>query len=199
MNNKRKAYHGTVLERPLIPTEEYFEKDSVFEGVSSDLNELNAFFVSQNEKICEFFSDRKVFDDENQMQALIKTEINFERVKEAEFKIGGVVEYKGKTYNYQCNNERIKLFNELREDGFQAFIMKNDYDFEDEGPADDIAIFDSSCVVCTEAKLKINGAWTEYMPIDLAKTKFKQWGMGEELENGMETDLESYFEPGYSY
>lgn len=199
MNNKGKAYHGTVLERPLIPTEEFFEKDSVFEGVSSDMNELNAFFVSQNEAVCEFFSDRKVFDEENQMQAVIKTETTIHRILEADFKIGRTVEYDGVNYNYQCNDERIKLFNQLRKDGFQAFVMRNDYEFEGEGLGDDIAIFDPSCVVCTEARLKINGAWTEYMPIELAKVKFKQWGMGEDLENGMETDYDSYFQPEFSY
>jgi hypothetical protein len=177
------GYHGSVIDRPLIPTEEYFKNNVVFDKISSSMNELNAFFVSGNQDVCEFFSDIKLSDPENQIQSILKAEIKFDKIYIQEFKFNQLVEYKGIKYNYKSNIERTSLYAELKKDGYQGFIMKNDYDFDDGVSGDDIAIFDDGCVECTEAKLKIGDSWTNFMPIEEAREYFVKWALNDLIDN----------------
>lgn len=207
------GYHGSVIDRPLIPTEEYFKDNVIFDKVSSSMNDLNAFFVSGNQDVCEFFSDIKLSDPENQIQSILIAEVKFDKVYVQEFKFNKLVEYNGIRYNYKSNSERATLYAELRKDGYQGFIMKNDYDFEDGVSGDDIAVFDDSCVECKEAKLKIGDSWTNFMPLEAAREYFVKWalndliGAGDDNEYSTEQeqfchherDSDNQYEQDYSF
>lgn len=159
------AYHGTTWERPYFDERSEIERASVFHNLSSDHNDLHAFYMSDNEKVCEFFSDQKSgFDDDLYMQAMLKIEAKDAITYRANFtyKAQKIVEYKGCSYNYFEEESRIELYQKLKDDGIQIFIMEGDYitnDFE----GSDIAVLDDSVIQAKEVKLKIKGKWGEYM------------------------------------
>jgi hypothetical protein len=175
MNTNAIAHHGTVWDKPLIPSIECIENSMMINEISSEMNELDAFFMSQNKSVCEFFSDLKFIDDENQMQAIINIEFCSERTVELSFFSGPSIKYDGGIYDYSDNQSRSELYATLKDKDIQLLIVKDDYNIEDHGAGDDIAVFDTSILRCVSVDLKIDGEWRRGLSLEKARSIFLTW------------------------
>ena len=198
MSEKIIAYHGTVWEKPPIFEEPYISKCSVFKNLKTNMNELNAFYASDQEDICEFFSEEKFgHDHEIFMQAMLKIEIDAERVCRKTFSFGKNILFGNKSFDYGKNEDRIELYSLLREKGYQVFIMESDYTMDDGSKASDIAILDESCFKANSVKLKVKGDWGSYMSYENAKTIYADWT--ENPENYEDFDKKTYEDENFGF
>lgn len=197
MSDKVIAYHGSVWERPLLPDEQ-FVNEAAFFDLDVNKNDLKALFVSNNQSVSDGFSRIKFIDSENQLQVMIKVEVDTEKTVRKSFELGRSTEYNGELYNYSCDDDRERLYDNLRSDGINCFVMENDYETS-KGGGDDIAILDNSACKSLSVKLKIDGEWTKDMSYDDAKDIMKKWAMGDlEVSSGYDSNRqENDFQFGY--
>lgn len=182
------VYHGSAWEKPLLFDDKFIDNNLIFNNLSTEKNELNVFFVSESEDVCEFFSDIKVEYDNNLfMQMMLEIKMSATKVFEQTFEFDKEIEYKDKSYHYDNNFDRKELYAELKKDGYQAMIVNNDYKTINGMDGNDIAIIDESCVRSERVKLKINDTWTKYMSYQEAKLHYLKWAK-EEDEEEIETD-----------
>ena len=110
---------------------------------------------------------------------MIRLNIDAERILEHEFSLSNrQVEYNGEFFDYTDNEDRANLYSNLKRDGYQVFIMKNDYNGSSEdSQGNDIAVLDASCASSKDVKLKIGEHWTPFMSIAQARERFVQWSL----------------------
>ncbi len=168
-------YHGTVWDRPFDLTAHPVDPFIVYDNISAEHNDLGVFFVSDNDKVSEFFSEIKQFDDENQIQACVSYRAVLDNALELRCEAGRSVSFNGGGYDYSCNESRKELYSLAREFGYDALVMKNDYTSACGEPGDDIAVFNTRILTPAQVKLKINQRWTHYQDINAAKSIFAKW------------------------
>ena len=166
------AYHGTTWERPFAFDHSSISNSMVYDNFSSSHSDLDAVYFSDNPDICNFFGAIKVSDPENQIQALVKVDLNAARVYEINFKPTGSVVYGDEVFDFP--DDRPRLYEMLREDGYQAVVTKGDYINEGKS-VDDIAILDDDCIRTKSVQLLINGNWTPWLEKQQATRVFEKW------------------------
>lgn len=135
------AYHGTVEERPLMAGLEHL----LFDDADPNHNDLKAFFVTNGMSCAKLFSERNFYDAENQLKTTLEVQIDAQRAFIVEGSSSEVVEYDGSTYNMDSVSARAELHDRLREDGFDALVLKDHYVIDGQG-MDDIAVLDASAL-----------------------------------------------------
>lgn len=166
------AYHGTAYDRPFGFDEDSINEAMLFDQLASNHSELNAVYFSNNQHVCNFFGERKIVDPENQLQALVRVEIDASNVFQIDFTPDQAIEYNGAVYEFP--EERPSLYSALRKDGYQVVVTKGDY-MENGEPADDIAVLDDSCISVKDVQMLFGENWTGWLSKDQAKRVFSRW------------------------
>ncbi len=135
------AYHGTVEDRPLMAGMEHL----LFDDVDPNHNELKAFFVTNGMPCAKLFSERNFYDTENQLMTTLEVDVLAEKAYIVESSSSEMVHYEGASYNMDSVSARAELHDRLREDGYDALVLKDHYVIDGQG-MDDIAILDSAAL-----------------------------------------------------
>lgn len=184
---KLTGYHGTVWERPLIPSEQGFRESMLFHQLNPQASELESVFFCDQEKVAQFFSGLRVVDDENQIQAILRGTVDIGNVHQISIGGQGSAEWDG--IHYHIPEHRLDFYHAVRSAGFDGVMIVDDYQTR-LGAGHDIAIFTESAFRIEEAKLKIGDKWTPWLSADTALALFKRWSndqeMGADLRNGRE-------------
>jgi len=168
-----RVYHGSFWEVPLLPTPEGIAAATFAEEFDTKKSELGAVFFSDRPEIAEFFSDIRTTDPEMQMQVMIVGQMTSDRVFEYTFSAHRPqVDYAGATF--RIPEDRAALHEVLSADGYDAFVMRGDYQF-DGGEADDIAVLNPGCVQVLGVCMIHDGHRSPVIPANQARDAFLKW------------------------
>lgn len=143
------AYHGT-----------FWERGSEFLSPSSSFNDLAAVFVSNSKEVARTFS-RYHDPDENSLFVVMKCHVILSSpfVYDPQSASGLWIRISGDGGEYHISNDREDLFAALRNAGYDAFIVKNNYP-----DGDDIACFYDSSISVNSYSLSTDGnIWTKWL------------------------------------
>lgn len=187
---QKRSYHGTRWERPLLMDDSDIEQASVYENLSCASSSLNALYTTDIEAVSQFFAENKVMDEENDLQVVIVGETRLRKPFIVEFEYGGSVMFNDTRYVIEhpdmdvdgSQKTRKDLHEALRAEGYDAFIMRGDYQHLGK-PADDVAILDDSAFVPEAVKIKLGNKWSNELPIEKARAVFKKWALSPYFES----------------
>jgi len=167
------AFHGTCWNQPLLPSEEEYLSSAFAEGISPDHSDVGAVYFSESSAVGDFFADHRHADPELQLRVMIEARINLGKtLTERLDPTHPVIRFDGD--DYYIPDDRAELHKNLADQGYQGLIVLDDYRFG-ESPANDIAVFDTSCIQVIGVRVKENEIWTPTLPISLARTQFQSW------------------------
>lgn len=164
------AYHGTFWN----PEEDIDPSEAIFFEPSTSMSDLDAVWFTNNEDVAKYFTSYHLNEEEKANGALR-------------------VILKGslkplKTISFQCDqspwievtedmdeihvNDREELYSAMRNNGYNAFIIDDNYqEFGD--PGSDIAVLEDDMFECESVALeKSDGSFTPFMSPEKARKVF---------------------------
>jgi hypothetical protein len=175
---KLQAIHGTIWDKPFYDSPDMIDQAMVFNKLSPAhaSSKYDAVYFADNEKIPDFFAKEKIADEENQVLAQIKVELNLDKVFEIEFTPDISIAYGGIVYFWP--NDRKSLYAQLITEGYDAVITKNEYR-DGNVSVSDIAVLNPSTITPLAARVKLGDDYTPWMNEKEAKNLMSKWANNE--------------------
>lgn len=186
--NSIEVYHGTVIYHDGEDPEDI---DFHISDLQVGTGDLPALWVANAEETAEWFSRYHSSDEDNETYAVAKCRIEMQNPYVMEASDGHLIELEdghGNLFEFHVVDDREELYSTLTGLGYDAFITKNNYGYDQ----DDIALLDSSCLKSIDAiKLSSDGKnWSEYLEPDNAQDLFIRMA-------GDEPELKSQIRPKF--
>lgn len=174
------GYHGTRWERPLMGTsKDDIESATHFDDLDPLQSDFNAVFFSDNIDVAKTFAEIRSFDEENDMQVIIESEVSLKNILAIKFEMDKDIEFQGGQYTIP--HDRPALYSAMKTAGYDGFVMTDDYSYHGT-PGNDVAVFDTESFEAKRVMMKINDSWTPWMDIDQARKVFSRWAKESGLE-----------------
>lgn len=177
------AKHGTTIDLPAWNNDEEIERCMVFDNLDPNHanSKTNAVYLSSHDEVTKFFANEKFSDPSSQLQVILDAVCQPKKPLVLES-----TPMDGYTFNdqfYIWPEGRTDLYEALKEDGYDAVIIKNGYNVGSE-PATDVAILDSAVCQTITARIHFKNKWSE----PLSKEDFKQ-RLGEIADLALDSDF----------
>lgn len=151
------VFHGSYWE---IPEEGDEWEVTAFDRPSASYNDDDVVYFSQKMEVAERFCSWRSTDPSGIIFMVLRGSLElrnpFMHVNAHEVEIGGE--------EFDWPMERTELYELLKANGYDAYVVPDNY-----GPGqDDIAVLDEDAFRPEGVKLKLDGAWTDWMEYDAA-------------------------------
>lgn len=148
--------NGTVYHGSSIDLED--EDSSLIDELRENYNDWDAVWVAEEEHIAKEFSENSNWGNEKtHVNVIYEVEANCDEIAELTFELADELkEY----YSLFDLREVIPYLSQVGYNGWQTTGSVDRYTY------DDYALFNPSCLQIKAVKFKIDGQWTDYMPME---------------------------------
>lgn len=185
-NRQFTGYHGTRWERPFGTSKAEVDQATHFQDLDPLQSDFNAVFFSDNLDVAKTFAEIRSFDEENDMQVIIESEVTLKNILTIKFEMDKDIEFEGSQYTIP--HDRPALYSAMKDSGYDGFVMTDDYSYHGT-PGKDVAVFDPESFVSKRVMMKLNDHWTPWMDINQARKVFAKWAGEPFLERTEEDEL----------
>lgn len=150
-----RVFHGTAIQKP--ESIDDLDEVIIFDNLDLGYSDLNTIWFSESDEVGKHFSKSVARNSvENGIPVLIELELNLDKERVMYFdKSNPYVEIDGSEYH--VSKDREELYEILQREGYQAFIIEDNYPHPN---GNDIAVFDDSCFSAVSIRVFHNDMWS---------------------------------------